>query len=372
MLVSDIIDRCLLLFADETSSPPVYLPRSTLLTFFNMCNKVMTDELDCFVRSQLIQLEENQAVYDLPDDCRTVLWAYRNNKLLTPSSVRRIDEIDDEWRTRKGEPEYYFLDAQQRNKLRVYKIPDSGGDQFIFNQTHGVVVAIDPAYSLQFDGQTANFTAGETVTGGSSGAWGVLAHVVQDNSYSGTLYFSEVTGTFVDNENLVGSVTGRAVGNGTHSEPTNTDTYPFVPNTDGVVVSMVGGDDTYNFQDAGGSPTTDGVVVAMGDHDSGDNLLITFSYYLGEMVETDNLPQPYINGEEMYVSWVMAQMYIVEAVEQDWKKVEHYLGRFARRSGIELTKLWTPQRQYQQQSYVAGSQEPARVRLPDEYGPTEY
>lgn len=65
---------------------------------------------------------------------------------------------------------------------------------------------------LPYDGQTANFVVGDTVTGATSGATGVVVEDA-DSGTSGTLRLSGATGTFQDNENLqVGGVT-RALAN---------------------------------------------------------------------------------------------------------------------------------------------------------------
>ena len=67
-------------------------------------------------------------------------------------------------------------------------------------------------YTLNFDAEVAPFTAGEIVTGGTSGATGEVAHV-DSNGTSGTLYLSDVVGTFVDNEALT-SAGGSATADG--------------------------------------------------------------------------------------------------------------------------------------------------------------
>ena len=64
---------------------------------------------------------------------------------------------------------------------------------------------------LPFDAQTVNYGAGLTVTGGTSGATGVIV-TVTDNGATGTLRLKNVTGTFVDNE-LVTASTGSATAN---------------------------------------------------------------------------------------------------------------------------------------------------------------
>ncbi|QIG75010.1 neck protein [Rhizobium phage RHph_I3_18] len=56
---------------------------------------------------------------------------------------------------------------------------------------------------LDFDAQTANFTVGATVTGGTSGATGVIQSQV-DNGTTGYLILGTITGTFQDNEIVAG------------------------------------------------------------------------------------------------------------------------------------------------------------------------
>jgi hypothetical protein len=73
--------------------------------------------------------------------------------------------------------------------------------------------AIAITYSLAYDGQTANFTVGETITGAKSGATATV-YKDTDSGASGTLYLQGVKGTFHDNETITGSSTGIAVVNG--------------------------------------------------------------------------------------------------------------------------------------------------------------
>lgn len=67
--------------------------------------------------------------------------------------------------------------------------------------------------SLNFDGQTGDFTVGLTVTGGTSGATGVIVRV-SDSGTTGTLYLNNVSGTFQDNETITDTSTGSALANG--------------------------------------------------------------------------------------------------------------------------------------------------------------
>lgn len=67
--------------------------------------------------------------------------------------------------------------------------------------------------TLKFDAKTANFTIGDTVTGGTSSATGIIAGIVE-NGATGTLILTDITGTFVDNETVAGAITGSATSDG--------------------------------------------------------------------------------------------------------------------------------------------------------------
>lgn len=96
----------------------------------------------------------------------------------------------------------------------------------LFNYTKGSLTslewkiegAMELLFDLAYDGQSANFTVGETVTGGKSGATGVIVKDT-DGGATGTLVIrmtnSGVDGKgFYDNEALTDSATGVAVVNG--------------------------------------------------------------------------------------------------------------------------------------------------------------
>lgn len=70
----------------------------------------------------------------------------------------------------------------------------------------------DAVYMLPFDAQTGNFTKGDTLTGGTSGATGTIVGI-SDAGTTGTLYINGVTGTFQDNETITDAHTGSATSN---------------------------------------------------------------------------------------------------------------------------------------------------------------
>jgi len=67
---------------------------------------------------------------------------------------------------------------------------------------------------LGYDAKTGNFTAGEVVTGGTSGATATIWRVADNGDGTGALLVTDVTGTFQDNEILTDPVTGSATENG--------------------------------------------------------------------------------------------------------------------------------------------------------------
>lgn len=68
---------------------------------------------------------------------------------------------------------------------------------------------------LGFDAQTAAFTVGETLTGGTSGATAEVLSITKTSATAGVLKLGTITGTFQDNEAITDGVTGAATVNGT-------------------------------------------------------------------------------------------------------------------------------------------------------------
>ena len=71
-----------------------------------------------------------------------------------------------------------------------------------------------PGSTLAYDAQTANFTLGAVLTGGTSGA---TARIIadSDSGATGTLTVKNIIGIFADNEALTDSSGGAATCNGT-------------------------------------------------------------------------------------------------------------------------------------------------------------
>jgi hypothetical protein len=82
-----------------------------------------------------------------------------------------------------------------------------------------VGAAID---ALDFDAETAAFTVGETLTGGTSSATATIQGIKKTSATAGTLYLSGVSGTFQDNETITDGAGGSATEDGTLSANAST------------------------------------------------------------------------------------------------------------------------------------------------------
>lgn len=74
--------------------------------------------------------------------------------------------------------------------------------------------ALCPSHVLNYDAQSANFTVGSILTGGTSGAKALVV-ADSDSGTSGTLKLILISGTFQDNETITDAAGGSATSNGT-------------------------------------------------------------------------------------------------------------------------------------------------------------
>lgn len=85
-------------------------------------------------------------------------------------------------------------------------------NNYIYITTATDVSRVGPLNTLPYDAQSGNFTAGLTVTGGTSGATGIIVSDV-DGGTAGTLTLQQISGIFVDNETITDTSTGSATVN---------------------------------------------------------------------------------------------------------------------------------------------------------------
>jgi hypothetical protein len=84
---------------------------------------------------------------------------------------------------------------------------------------HFAISAGRPGATLLYDTQTANYTVGNVLTGGTSGATARIT-ADSDSGTTGTLTLQDIVGTFQDDETITDGAGGSALVNGTLSEST--------------------------------------------------------------------------------------------------------------------------------------------------------
>lgn len=94
-----------------------------------------------------------------------------------------------------------------------YILPNNGQGGNLTQLPNGGITSMYTPMTLPYDTETGTFTEGLVVTGGTSGATGLITHI-QDDGTTGSLYIAEVSGTFVDNEAITDTSTGAALVNG--------------------------------------------------------------------------------------------------------------------------------------------------------------
>jgi hypothetical protein len=98
----------------------------------------------------------------------------------------------------------------------IFLVMVNGSDPMrVYDGTDWYPITGEDLNSLAYDGGTGAFTAGQTLTGGTSGATATIVKVI-GNATSGTLWLGAITGgPFQDNEALTDPLGGAATANGT-------------------------------------------------------------------------------------------------------------------------------------------------------------
>lgn len=103
----------------------------------------------------------------------------------------------------------------------IYLIGVNGEDDgFIYDGTAFYPNVAGGIFALAYDAETAPFTEGLVVTGGSSSAAGTIVKIIpdEDDPTLGVMWLKDVTGTFTDNETITDSDAGSADADGTQTQ----------------------------------------------------------------------------------------------------------------------------------------------------------
>lgn len=161
----------------------------------------------------------NTTVYDI-----TIISSPFNYRLSTEDDERIITDLGDyigQFSTLglevlEGMTGGDWIDEQFATTGGNYLIIVNGNDPMqVYDGTSWYAITDQPVNRLNYDGGTVAFTAGQTVTGGTSGATATITKVVATTGTTGYLLIGTVaSGPFMDNEPITGSVAGAAVADG--------------------------------------------------------------------------------------------------------------------------------------------------------------
>lgn len=116
-----------------------------------------------------------------------------------------------------GQTSNYYSHVNIANAGGYYMHCANGTDpMLVYDGTNFLPVFDTALYALNYDAETAAFTAGQTLTGGTSGHTGVIVKVI-DNGTTGTLWLRATTGTFQNNETITDGAGGSATADGVRS-----------------------------------------------------------------------------------------------------------------------------------------------------------
>lgn len=113
--------------------------------------------------------------------------------------------------------------AYYKNNVYAWRNAVGGASMGMYKSSSTGWVPVALGFEISFDGGVGEILDGQTVTGQTSGATGVVKRVVhQDGTWSGgdasgRLIFASISGTFADNENLRVAGVTKALANGTQA-----------------------------------------------------------------------------------------------------------------------------------------------------------
>lgn len=181
------------------------LPTRSVFSYVSGNNKQMFAANDAFIYN-ITTIASPSNVYLATEDDDYIVT--ENDDYIGISSTDGLDvypNTNGRWivaRFQASTGQEYLVGVNGTDKSFVYD-----GTAF-FPQVDGGVTALD------YDAETAAFTAGDTLTGGTSAATATIYRVV-DNGTTGTLYLTGITGgPFQDNETITDGAGGSATANG--------------------------------------------------------------------------------------------------------------------------------------------------------------
>lgn len=108
---------------------------------------------------------------------------------------------------------------QFANSGGTFLLGVNGADRMlIYDGEFWYPVGATNLHALDYDTATGAFAIGQTVTGGTSGATGVIRNIVETSGTAGTLIIDGLSGDFQNNEDITDALTGAALADGAQTQ----------------------------------------------------------------------------------------------------------------------------------------------------------
>lgn len=172
-----------------------------------------------FPQSQGVRMRRGCTAYaDLGSSVKRLMtYSSTTNDLLAATDVSVFDadrvngDSDNTWAEYEGLGAGDWSATQISTSAGEYLVAVNGTDHaFYYDGADFNPITTVAVNDLAFDAETAAFTVGQTVTGGTSGATAEILGITKTSATAGTLKVGTITGTFQDNETITDGATGSA------------------------------------------------------------------------------------------------------------------------------------------------------------------
>lgn len=200
------------------------------------------------------------------------------------------------------------------------------------------------AQTLDYDAQTANFTIGQTLTGGTSSATGLIVNDT-DAGATGTLELADITGTFQDDEPITDALTGAAVANGVTARAVGQDDFNFfvdamlLNSADEVLTELaqISRRDYDEIRDKDFEQQPDRIFI--------DRTMPSPDIYLWPVVPADNVLKLRLTWQKYATNLVTDEGNVTTGLPEAWQRWAEYQCAFDCASGL-VTHLPIQERQF--------------------------
>lgn len=213
MTLREIRDRVYTLLGEDAASP-IHFSDAELNRWINDSYRKLARETKVLEEKFDIALTAGTQEYDLPIRADRVYRVYLDDDKIFPTTQHQLDRFDENWETESGGVCFYTLDKLGKNKIRLYRAPDTSRG-VTFDSDLGTVIdttktALTENFRFESDdvslGTVVDFVQGSDTTvfaiaasgGGSDADYGIVVSVSSDDTSDSYTFPTSELGTIVD------------------------------------------------------------------------------------------------------------------------------------------------------------------------------